>query len=297
MKLFAGSSHIPLAQSICEAFAIPLGKIFLNQFPDGESHVQILEDVRGEDVFVLQSIAFNPNHYLVELLIIIDALKRGAAKSITVIIPYLGYCRQDRKDQQGTPITAKLVATLLERAGINHLITFDLHSTQVEGFFETTFSHLHCQELLLDEAQKFVGDDYVIVAPDTGSIKIAENAAKKLNKELVVVMKKRLNLGKVDVSVIGNVNNKNILIIDDMCSTGDTLVEAANACKKQGAKKMVAMITHGLFVGNAIKKIELSNLDLVLTTNTVPLIERPFSSEKIKVFSIHSLLIPEIKER
>lgn len=291
--LFAGSSHLKLARDVCKELKINLGRMDLNQFPDGETNVQVLENVRGCDVFILQSIVGEPNHYLFELLIIIDALKRSSAKSITAIVPYLGYCRQDRKNKPGVPITAKLVANVLATAGITNLITFDLHADQVEGFFETTVDHLHCQKLLSDVAKNLIGEECTVVAPDIGSIKIAESMTKLLDTELAVIKKERFNSFEVSMTLIGDVNNKNVLITDDLCSTAGTLVAAANLCRQQGAKKIIAAVTHGLFVGDAIKKIETSPLEHLLITDTIE--PRGFFSNSIKSVSVAPMIAKAIK--
>ncbi len=269
LKLFAGSSHLKLAQEVCGELKIDLGRLHLDRFPDGETSVQVLENVRGCDVFILQSIAGEPNHYLFELLIIIDALKRSSVRSVTAIIPYLGYCRQDRKNKPGVPITAKLVANVLATAGITNLITFDLHADQAEGFFEISVDHLHCQKLLCDFARELIGERCAVVAPDIGSIKIAEHMARILNTGLAVIKKERLNSFDVSMSLIGDVRDRNVLIPDDLCSTAGTLVSAANLCQELGAKKIVAAVTHGLFVGDAIERIELSAIDHLITTDTI----------------------------
>ncbi|WP_075884038.1 ribose-phosphate diphosphokinase [Candidatus Protochlamydia sp. W-9] len=292
-KLFAGSSHLELAKKICNELNLNLGCIDLDQFPDGETKVQILECVRGCDVFILQSIAGKPNHYLFELLIIVDALKRAAAKSINAIIPYLGYCRQDRKNNSGVPITAKLIANLLGTAGLTSLITLDLHADQIEGFFEIPVDHLHCQNLFCDIAQDLAGDDCIVVAPDIGSIKIAENMAKLLKTELAIIKKKRLTSFEVSMSLIGNVNNKNVLIADDLCSTANTLIGAANLCQQQGAKKIIAAVTHGCFVNDALKKIELSPLECLLVTDTIE--PRYLFPKSIKIISVASMIAEAIR--
>jgi ribose-phosphate pyrophosphokinase len=291
--LFAGSSNTKLAQAVCSELNIPLGRMLLDKFPDGETQVQILEEVRGSDVFILQSIAGEPNHYLFELLIIIDAIKRSAAKSVTAIIPYFGYCRQDRKNKLGVPITAKLVANVLTAAGITHLITFDLHADQVEGFFETTVDHLHCQKLLSDVAKQLMGGECMVIAPDIGSVKIAERVAKVLNVELAVIQKERINPSEVRMTLIGNVSNKHVLITDDLCSTAGTLIAAANLCREQGAEKIVAMVTHGLFVGDAITRIESSALDYIFITDTI---QMPYLfSERIKIVSVAPMIAGAIR--
>lgn len=291
--LFAGSSHLTLAKDVCKVLKINLGRMDLNQFPDGETNVQVLENVRGCDVFILQSIVGEPNHYLFELLIIIDALKRSSAKSITAIIPYLGYCRQDRKNKPGVPITAKLVANVLATAGITNLITFDLHADQVEGFYETTVDHLHCQKLFSDIAKNLIGEECTVVAPDIGSIKIAESMAKLFDTGLAVIKKERLSSLEVSMTLIGDVNNKNVLITDDLCSTAGTLVAAANLCRQQGAKKIIAAVTHGLFVGDAVKKIETSALEYLLITDTIE--PRGYFSNSIKSVSVAPMIAEAIK--
>jgi ribose-phosphate pyrophosphokinase len=291
--LFSGSSHLKLAKDVCHELNVSLGRMHLSQFPDGETDVQILENVRGRDVFVMQSIVMEPNHYLFELLMIIDALKRSFAKSITAIIPYLGYCRQDRKNKPGVPITAKLVANVFSTAGMTNLITFDLHADQIEGFFETTVDNLHCQQLLYDACKHQSGEECIIVAPDMGSMKIAENMARLLNAELAIIKKERLNPFEVNMTLIGNVSNKNVLITDDLCSTAGTLVEAVNLCKQQGAKKIMAAITHGLFVDEALSKIESSVLDYLFTTDTIQ--HRNTFPASIKTISVAPLIAEAIK--
>lgn len=291
--LFTGSSHLKLGQDICRELNINPGKMHLSQFPDGETQVQILEDVQGRDVFVLQSIAIQPNHYLVELLIIIDALKRSSAKTITAIIPYLGYCRQDRKNNPGVPITAKLVANILATAGIANLITCDLHADQVEGFFEINVNHLHCQQLLYEACIHRGEKNYVVVAPDIGGVKRAERMAELLNTELVVIKKERLNAFEVNMTLIGRVSNKNVLIIDDQCSTAGTLVAAANLCKQEGANDIIGALPHALFVNGAINKIESSALNTLFITDTIE--SRHPLPTFIKSVSVASLLAEAIK--
>lgn len=294
---FAGSSHRELAIEICTELRIPLGAVSLGSFPDGEISVEILEDVRGRDVFILQSLAIDPNRYLMELLIMVDALKRSSAKSITAIVPYLGYCRQDRRNKPGVPITAKLVANLLSSAGTNHLMTFDLHSDQVEGFFEIPVTHLHCQELLCSHVKELLGENLIVVAPDIGSIKIAEAMAKLLKVDLAVIKKERLNSADVEMTLIGDVANKNVLITDDLCSTAGTLVAAAKLCQERGAQKVIGAITHGLFVKDAMAKIESSALLSLLTTNTIPPHDQLSASTKIDQISIAKIIAKAIRER
>ncbi len=267
--LFSGSSHPELTKQLCQMEGITSGRMKLGSFPDGEIAVEIQEDVREKRVFVLQTIAGDPNRYLCELLIMIDALKRASAQSIVVIIPYLGYCRQDRKDRPGVPITAKLVANLLAVAGATRIVTFDLHADQVEGFFEIPVDHLHCQTLLAKAAKELMGDKCVVVAPDLGSIRIAEEMAKLMHGDIAVMKKRRISSSEVEMTLIGDVAGRPILLADDLCSTGGTLVAAAELCRKLGAKRIIAAISHGLFVEDSLARIESSPIELLLVANSL----------------------------
>lgn len=243
--LFSGSSHEPLAKEVSEILQRPLGALERNKFPDGEIGVRVLENVRGRDVFVMQTIAKDPNFYLMEILILCDALKRASVKSITAIIPYFGYCRQDRKSEGREPITARLIANLLETAGIDHLLTMDLHAGQIEGFFNVPVDNLHAQPSLIKEIKQDKRDNLVVIAPDVGSIKIARSFAANLHTAFGVINKKRIDPQHVDTQLlIGNVENKNVLLVDDMCSTGATLKHAVEICKAHGAKHIYAAFTH-----------------------------------------------------
>ena len=292
--LFSGSSNHDLSESVSKTLNVNLGRMNLNQFPDGEIRVQILEQVRNVDVFIIQSIAKNPQDYFMELLIIIDALKRLSPKSITAIIPYLGYCRQDRRDKPGMPITAKLIANMLRVAGITDLITFDLHSEQIEGFFDIPVNHLRCQTLLSQNVKKFILEPFVILSPDIGSVRIGERVANLLKMKFAIVKKERLNFQETKGVLIGDILNQNVLIVDDLCSTANTLIEAANLCKQHGAKKVFAAITHGLFSQNAIQKIEKSCLEHLFVTDTIPQDEEP---SFIKVVSIAPMIAEAILRR
>lgn len=288
--LFCGSSHKVLGEQIAAELGVSPGSLTLTNFPDGEISVSINEDVRGRDAFVLQSVALNPDHYLMELLIIIDALKRASAKHIIVIVPYFGYCRQDRKDKPGVPITAKLVANLLTVAGATRLITLDLHAGQLEGFFEIPVDHLRCYPLLVTKAQKSMDKHKTVVAPDIGSVKIAEKVAALINADLAVVEKQRLSSYKVKMNLIGTVEGKDVIIPDDMCSTAGTLVAAADLCRQHGAKNIIAVVTHALCVGDAIEKIEASSLQTVFMTDSIASNGRFAKSSKIKIISVASLI-------
>jgi ribose-phosphate pyrophosphokinase len=294
--LFSGSSHPHLAQEISNLAQIPLGQIDLHFFPDKEIFVEILESVQGREVFILQSLALNPSDYLLELLLIIDALKRASVSSITAIIPYYAYARQDRVNKPGVPIAAKLVANLLTTAGIDRLITMDLHSEQIEGFFDIPVEQLLSRTLLIPYCQQWDLENAIVVAPDKGGIKIASAYAKQLNLPMALIDKERLNAFQVNMNLfVGEVKNKTVLLPDDMCSTAGTIVQAAQACADLGAKRIIALIGHGLFTGQALKEIKKSPIEKVISTNTIPFIQENDSSGKIQIISIASLFAESIK--
>lgn len=272
--LFSGTSHPQLAAEVASHLNISLGKISFEPFPDGEISVQILDNVRGRDVFVMQTIAQHPNDYLMELLIIIDALKRASAQTIAVVIPYFGYARQDRKDKPRVPITAKLIANLLTVAGASRILTMDLHAGQIQGFFDIPVDNLYARHVIAEAIKKNHINNFVVMAPDLGAIKKARAFATYLNAEFALIDKRRVSSEKVEVyAIIGNIEGKDVILVDDMCSTGGTLVSAAKACKDAGAKRIFASVTHGLFVGSAFEAIEKSPIEKVIVTNTVPLSE------------------------
>ncbi|MBA3815930.1 MAG: ribose-phosphate pyrophosphokinase [Parachlamydiaceae bacterium] len=288
--LFSGTSHPVLAKEIADLLNIKLGQISIEQFPDGETSVQLLESVRGRDTFVLQSVALNPDHYLVELLIIIDALKRASARSIAAVIPYYGYCRQDRKDKPREPITAKLVANMLEHAGVTRVLTIDLHAGQIQGFFDVPVDNLCGRSALAEALEKLCPNNLIVVAPDVGSIKRARAYAKYFKCELAVIDKSRISATKVKaLRIIGDVEGKDVLLADDMCSTAGTLVSAAKACREKGAKRIFAVVTHGLLVGDAVEAINKSPIEALLISNTIPHVDRA-QSGKIHVVSIAPLI-------
>jgi ribose-phosphate pyrophosphokinase len=269
--LFAGTSHPVLAQEIAGCLGVPLGKIQIETFPDGEIGVHLLENVRGRDVFVLQTIARHPNSYLMELLIIVDALKRASARSIVAVIPYFGYARQDRKGKNRAPITAKLVADLLERAGVTSVLTMDLHTEQIQGFFNIPVDNLYARLVLAEAAKKLGLDQAVVVTPDIGSVKLGRSFAESLKLDLAIVDKRRVNAQHVDTNaIIGDVRGKDVLLTDDICSTGESLKAAALVCKKAGAKRIWAAVTHGLIVGRAFEE---SAIEKMLVSNTIPLLK------------------------
>lgn len=292
--IFSGTSHPELASEIASSLEVPLGKINITRFPDGEISVQILENVRGRDVFIVQTIAMKPNEYLMELLIIMDALRRASVKSINAVIPYYGYCRQDRKDKPRVPITAKLVANMLASAGATRIITMDLHAGQLQGFFDIPVDNLFARPLMVETVQSLGISDLMVVVPDIGSVKLGRSYANHLGVDMAIVNKNRINATETEViSLIGNVKGKNILLADDMCSTASTLVSAAKACLKEGALKVFASITHGLLVGDALAKIEASPIELVLLSNTVP--QPKNLPAKFRLVSVASHLVHAIR--
>ena len=299
--LFGGSSHPFFCKELAEYLNSNQGDVLFQPFPDGEIYVQIQENVRGRDVFVIQSIARRPNYYLMELLIMIDALKRASAKSIVAVIPYFGYARQDRKDKPRVPITAKLVSDLLTVAGATRVLTMDLHAGQIQGFFDMPVDNLYARPILAEEVLKLNLKNLVVMAPDLGAIKIARAYANHFTRayanhlkgefavDFAVMDKRRLSVEKVEISaIIGDVKDRDVVLADDMCSTGATLATAARACKKAGAKRIFASFTHGLLVGDAIVQLEESPIEKIFMSNTVPSLLKP-SCRKIEVHSVAKL--------
>lgn len=290
--LFAGTSHPELAQEVARCLGVNLGKVIIETFPDGEIGAQILESVRGRDVFVLQSIARRPSFYLMELLILVDALKRSSARSINVVISYFGYARQDRRGKGREPVTAKLVANLLEKAGVTRVLTMDLHTEQIQGFFDIPLDNLYARPVLLEAVQKLKLDKCVVVTPDIGSIRLARSFAEALKVDLAIVDKRRVNSKQVEMSaLIGDVEGRDVLLVDDMCSTGGTLKTASFVCKDAGAKRVFAAVTHGLMVGSAFEE---SAIEKMLMTNTVP-IESGTDLSRIEIVSVAPLFSKAIE--
>ncbi len=290
IALFAGTSHPELAQQITRELGIRLGKIRIETFPDEEIGIQILENVRGKDVFVLQTIARHPNPYLMELLIIVDALKRASARSITAVMPYFGYARQDRKDKGRVPITAKLVANMLEKAGVSRVLTMDLHAEQIQGFFDIPVDNLLARPLLLEAAKKEGWERSVVVAPDIGSLRLARAFAEDLKVEYAIVDKRRVNAKRVEAkALIGDVQGENVILVDDICSTGGTLKRASLVCKANGGKAVRAVVTHGIFV----KAFEESAIEKMFVTNTIPIPKG--LSHKIRIVSVAPLFAKAIE--
>lgn len=291
LGLFSGSSNKPMAQEICEYLKIPLGKADVRRFSDGEIFMEIGENVRGMDVFLLQSTCSPVNDHLMELLIMIDALKRASARRITAVLPYYGYARQDRKVAPRVPISAKLVADLLTAAGTNRVLSVDLHAGQIQGFFNIPFDHLYAAPVMLDYIKEKFVDDLVMVSPDAGGVERARAFGKRLNANLAIIDKRRESINDPRVmNIIGEVKGKKALMLDDMIDTAGTLTQAADAIFEKGAKEVVAVCTHPVLSGPAIERLEKSNLTEVVVTNTIPLRENASHCDKIRVLSISKIL-------
>ena len=294
--IFTGNSNPALAKEIVRYLKMPLGKVQVGAFSEGEISVKIEENIRGKDVFIVQSTSPPPNKNLMELLILIDALRRSSAKRITAVLPYFGYARQDRKDQPRVPITAKLVANLLTTAGADRVLTVDLHAGQIQGFFDIPLDHLFAITTFVDYFAKLKLKNITVVSPDVGGIKMARAYAKRLNARLAIVDKRRVSGEDTEVmNILGEeeIKGKNAVIIDDLVATAGSLVEAASALKKKGAKEIYAAITHPVLSGPAKKRIADSPIKTLFVTNSIPLNGK--GNKKIKVLSIAPLLAEAIK--
>ncbi len=296
LAIFTGNANPELAKEICRHLKIKLSDALVSKFSEGEIRVKIDENVRGKDVFVIQSTCPPPNDNLMELLIMIDALKRASSQRITAVIPYFGYARQDRKDQPRVPITAKLVANLLTTAGANRVLTVDLHAGQIQGFFDIPVDHLLAVGVFIDYFAKLKLKDLVIVSPDVGGIKMARAYAKRIGGDLAIIDKRRVSPEKSEVMhILGEVKGKNVIIVDDLIATGGSLVEGVEALKKAKAKTIYAAITHGVLSGSAIEHLDrCKGLKELVITDSIPLDDTK-KRRYIKVLSISGLLAEAIK--
>ena len=295
--LFTGNANPALAQEIATNLGITLGKASVGRFSDGETTVEIQQNVRGREVFVLQSTCAPTNDNLMELLVMVDALKRASAQRITAVIPYFGYARQDRRPRSTrVPISARVVADLLETVGVNRVLTMDLHADQIQGFFYIPVDNIYASPVLLSDLQAKKYDDLVVVSPDVGGVVRARALAKQLGCDLAIIDKRRpkANVSEV-MHIIGEIDGRNCVIMDDMIDTAGTLVKAAEVLKERGAKSVYAYCTHAVFSGPAIERIKASALDEVVITNTIPLNEAAKSTPKIRQLSTAFLFAETIR--
>ena len=294
MKVFSGTANEPLAQAICKYIGIELGKCNITPFPDGETFVKVEENVRGEDIFIVQPTSPPTNHNLMELFIMMDAVRRASAQRITAVLPFYGYARQDRKDQPRVPITAKLVANLLVAAGANRILAMDLHAQQIQGFFDIPVDHLYAAPVMYEYLKKKNLKNLVVVSPDVGGLKMAHAYSQTLEGELAIVAKRRKSATEVEsMAVIGDIEGKNVLLVDDLTETAGTLTHAAALLKKKGAQKMLACVSHAILNEIGIERLRNSVIDELITTDTV---QRPaIDGVKITTLSVAGLLGEAIK--
>jgi ribose-phosphate pyrophosphokinase len=291
LKIFTGSANPALAEELCGCLGIPLGKASLRQFADGEIYLQIQENVRGADVFVVQPTCPPVDRHLMELLLMMDALKRSSAERITAVLPYYGYARQDRKDKPRVPISAKLIASLIERAGADRILALDLHAAQIQGFFDVPVDHLFAAPVMIEYFKPQETPHLTVVSPDAGGVERARAFAKRLKVPLAIIDKRREDVNVAEVMhIIGRVRGRNCLIVDDLIDTAGTLVKATEALLEKGAISVSACATHAVLSGPALERIESSQLKEVVLTNSIPLSEEARRSSKVRSLSVGKLL-------
>lgn len=290
LKIFSGNANRPLAEKICQYLGVPLGEAVVGRFSDGEISVEFRENVRGRDVFVIQPTCIPCNEHLMELLLMMDALRRASAGSITAVVPYYAYARQDRKTAPRVPISAKLVANLITCAGANRLLTMDLHTGQIQGFFNIPVDHLYAAPVLLDYIRENLGGDLVMVSPDAGGVERARAFAKRLNAGLAIIDKRREATVITAMSLIGNVWGKEAVILDDMVTTGATLIKASELLMQHGARSVHACVTHAVLSRNAVASLKGSLLQSLAVTDTIPLSAEAQELDKIRVLTVAPLL-------
>ncbi len=296
IRIFSGNSNLNLAQKICKNLGVPLGKANVATFSDGETRVEIDENVRGMDVFIIQSTCPPVNNNAMELLIMIDAMKRASAERITTVIPYYGYARQDRKVAPRAPITAKLVADLITEAGANRVLSIDLHAGQIQGFFNIPVDNLFATPVLLDYMKTRFADNTVIVSPDTGGVERARAFGKRLGATLAIIDKRREGPNESEVmNIIGDVKGKRVVILDDMVDTAGTVVNAAEALEKEGAMEVSVCCTHAVLSGPAVERIERSTIKELIVTDTIPLHDGATLCKRIKILSVAGLLSEAVR--
>ncbi len=292
LKIFAGTSNPDLSQKISDYLGIPLGAVKITRFPDGETMVKLLDDVRGRDVFIIQSTCAPVNEVLAELLIFIDCARRASARRITTVIPYFGYARQDRKDEGRVPITAKLVANLMTVAGADRVLTMDLHAAQVQGFFDIPVDNLQAEPVLSRYYSAMNLENLVLVSPDVGNVKRAKVYQLRLGGDLAIINKRRVSGRDIEMGrIIGDVKGKNVLMMDDLISTAGTICSAADLCKDQGAEKIYVGATHAVLCGPAVERIQNSAIDELVVTDTIPVSQDTLVQlSNLKVLSVSALM-------
>jgi len=296
LKVFNGRSHPALAEEICARLGIEPGRVTLYSFSDGENYVQIDENVRGADVFIIQPTAPPVNDNLIELLIMLDAFKRSSARRITAVLPYYGYARQDRKDKPRVPITSKLVADLISAAGADRVLTLDLHASQIQGFFNIPVDHLFAAPVIVRYLRELELDDLTIVSPDAGGVERARAYAKRLGASLAIIDKRRIAANQTEVmNIIGDVEGRNVFVVDDIIDTAGTLIHSVEALLTKGARSISASATHAVLSGPAIQRINNSQLARVIATNSMPMQEKEQDCAKLKTLSIGELFADAIK--
>ena len=297
LMVFTGNAHPKLAEDVARHLNIRMGRATVGRFSDGEVNVEILENVRGKDVFVLQSTCAPTNDSLMEIMLMVDALRRASAGRITAAIPYLGYARQDRRVRSArVPITARVVADMLTVVGVNRVLTMDLHSDQIQGFFDLPVDNIYSTPILMGDIWKQNYDNLMVVSPDVGGVVRARAVAKRLECDLAIIDKRRPkpNVAKV-MNIIGDVKDRTCLIMDDMVDTANTLCEAANALKQHGAKRVIAYCTHAVLSGSAVERVSNSALDELVVTDTIPLRDEAKASSRIRQLSIANLMAETIR--
>jgi len=289
LRIFTGTAHRQLAQDIADYLGQPLGDATVSSFPDGETFVKINDNIRGRDVFIVQPTCPPSNQNIMEMLIMVDAVRRASADRITAVIPFFGYARQDRKDQPRVPITAKLVANILVAAGVNRVLTMDLHAQQLQGFFDIPVDHLYALPVMVEYIKRKKIDNLVVVSPDVGGVKMASAYAEALGAGLAIVVKRRLSATEVDaLHVIGEVEGKNVLIVDDITETAGTLTSAAKMLRNRGVGDIYAGVSHAVLTDLAVQRLEGSEIKELITTDSVPV--RQGSADRVQVLSVAELL-------
>ncbi|MDB9753694.1 ribose-phosphate pyrophosphokinase [Oceanospirillaceae bacterium] len=297
LKVFTGSAHPALAQMVVDRLGVPLGEAKVSTFSDGECAIELLEDVRGKDVFIIQPTCAPTNSNLMELILMADAMRRASAARVTAVVPYFGYARQDRRPRSArVPISARVVANMMARSGIDRVLTVDLHAEQIQGFFDIPVDNVFGSPVLLDEITKQDYDNPLVVSPDVGGVVRARAVAKQLNTDLAIIDKRREKANESQVMhIIGDVTDRTCILVDDMCDTAGTLCKAADALKANGAKRVVAYATHPVLSGAAVDNISNSSLDELVVTDTIPLSEASKACSKIRQLTMADLLAESVR--